>query len=243
MSANIVNIDFWNLFQIRRGERILDLGSGNGRHTIEAANWPCEVVSADISSDELRRSRYMFYADYNDGRLPGFAEFTVLDAQFLPYADRSFDKVIATEVLEHVFDDDLAMRELFRVLRPGGEIAVSCPHHRAERLIWWLNWDYWHSPGGHIRIYRQGELVRRLERHGFNVDTTRGRHAYQSIYWTLRCMLGKDNPEHRGTRRFWRFMDWHLERRHPVTESVESALDRVIPKDYVVYGHKPSANT
>lgn len=239
MPANIVNIDYWNLFQIQPAERVLDVGCGNGRHTIEATNWDCQVVALDIDREELRRSRYMFFADHNAGRLPGFAEFARADAEHLPFPDHAFDKIIATEVLEHVMDDGRAMRELHRVLRPGGEIAVSCPHHRAERWLWAISWDYWHSPGGHVRTYRKGELRKRLARTGFEMGAERGRHAYQSIYWLVRCLFGKDRPDFFVTRAFGKFIDWHLRSRNPVTEAIEGALDRVIPKDHVLYGRKP----
>jgi SAM-dependent methyltransferase len=46
----------------------------------------------------------------------------------LPFADASFDKILCTEVLEHIRDDVAALRELRRVLRPGGRLAVSVPH-------------------------------------------------------------------------------------------------------------------
>lgn len=240
MASNIVNVDYWNLFQIQKGDRVLDLGCGNGRHTIEATNWDCRVVAVDLDREELARGRYMFYADHNAGRLQGFAQFMMGDAQHLPFRDGAFDKVICTEVLEHVHDDERAMRELFRILRPGGEIAVSCPHHRAERLLWALSWEYWHSPGGHIRIYRKGELRRRLSGAGLVMGAERGRHAYQSVYWTLRCLFGKDNPDFPLTRWSWRFINWNLRARNPVFEGLEAALDRVFAKDFVIYGRRPA---
>jgi SAM-dependent methyltransferase len=236
---NVVNVDYSRLFRIRSGERVLDVGCGNGRHTIEAGHWDCSIVALDLDREELRRARYMFAADRDAGVLRGRAEFARSDAEHLPFRDCAFDKIIATEVLEHVFDDERAMRELFRVLRPGGEVAVSCPHHRAERLFWAMSWEYWHSPGGHVRIYGEGELRTRLERAGFRMGAERGRHAYQSIYWFLRCLFGKDNPDFLVTRSFWRFIGWNLRRQHPFFEAIEATLDRVVPKDFVLYGRKP----
>jgi SAM-dependent methyltransferase len=193
----------------------------------------------DLDREELRRARYMFYADHNEGKLRGFAEFLRGDAHYLPFRDSAFNKLIATEVLEHVFDDERVMRELRRVLRPGAEFAISCPHHRVERWLWAMSWDYWHSPGGHVRIYGKGELVERLRRHGFETRDSQGRHSYQSLYWLLRCLLGKDAPDRLPTRAFQRFIDWHLRSRNPLSEGLESLLDRVIPKDYVIYGKLP----
>lgn len=239
MPANVVNVDYWKLFRIQPGERVLDAGCGNGRHTIEAAHWDCSVTALDLDREELRRARYMLSADREAGRIKGRGEFARADAEHLPFRDGAFDKIIATEVLEHVFDDERAMRELWRVLRPGGQIAVSCPHHRAERWLWRLSWDYWHSPGGHIRIYREGDLRRRLSLHGFTIGEERGRHAYQSVYWTIRCLAGKDRPDFPLTRWFWTFIQWNLRVENPLFDAIERGLDRVVPKDFVLYGRKP----
>src|SRR5262249_17842439 len=86
----------------------------------------------------------------------------------LPFADRTFDRVIASEVLEHIPDDQAALDELARVLRPGGTMAVTVPAWLPEQLCWKLSEEY-HAPfveGGHGRIYRAYDVRGRVRRTG-----------------------------------------------------------------------------
>ena len=77
-----------------------------------------------------------------------------------------FDRVIVSEVLEHIWDDERALAEIVRVLRPGGRVAATVPTRWPERVSWALNWRYHDTPGGHVRIYRQHELELKIERAG-----------------------------------------------------------------------------
>ena len=80
------------------------------------------------------------------------------DALALPFPDATFDRIIASEVLEHIWADELAISELVRILRPGGRLAVTVPTRFPERVCWALDRNYHDVPGGHIRIYRQRDL-------------------------------------------------------------------------------------
>ena len=80
----------------------------------------------------------------------------------MPFADGSFDRVIAAEVLEHILDDQRAMNELARVLRPGGQAAVTVPSWLPERICWALSENYHNTPGGHVRIFTRVELEAKL---------------------------------------------------------------------------------
>ena len=88
------------------------------------------------------------------------------DALDLPFPDDTFDRVIVSEVLEHIWDDERAIAELVRVLRPGGRIAVTVPTRWPERVSLGAQHHYHDTPGGHVRIYRQHELEQKLERAG-----------------------------------------------------------------------------
>ena len=101
-------------------------------------------------------------ADVEAGTLPAEASGAATngDATRLPFADGTFDRVIASEVLEHIPDDGAAFAELARVLRPGGTLAVTVPAWLPERICWALSEEY-HAPfveGGHVRIYTEREL-------------------------------------------------------------------------------------
>ena len=251
MPDNIVTIDLRRHLRIQPGDFVLDLGSGNGRHTVEACRWPCRVVSVDVVADELRRARYYlrapeggspfeaYHKQYKEG-IPGWADFIVADAQHLPFRDEAFDKVLCTEVLEHIPDDQEVIQELYRVAKAGAEVAVSVPRYWPERIFWTLSWEYWHTPGGHVRMYRPGEMAGYLREKGFELQKTRHRHAFQAIYWFLRCTFGKDNENRLLPKTMFRFNSWYHSGRPKFIERVEATVNLILGKDMILYNRKPA---
>ena len=114
---------------VRPGDRVLDLGCGFGRHAFEAARRGASVVALDAGPEEVAQVRGTFAAMIEMGEIPADHPATAVqgDALSLPFDDGTFDRVIASEVLEHIPDDSAAIRELARVLRPGGSMAVTVP--------------------------------------------------------------------------------------------------------------------
>jgi len=101
----------------RPGERILDAGCGTGVFTAALLAAGAAVVGLDLSSPMLARAR----AD-----LAGAAFHPLRgDLTRLPLADAVFDKVLSVTALEFIADGAAAMRELFRVTRPGGRVVVA----------------------------------------------------------------------------------------------------------------------
>ena len=149
------------------GDRLLDLGCGFGRHAFEAARRGADVVALDAGAGEVAQVRATLGAMVEAGELAdGHTASAVQgDALALPFADGTFDRVIASEVLEHIPDDAAAMHELARVLRPGGTMAVTVPRCGPEAIKWALSDEYHDNPGGHVRI-RRSTLERRLRSSG-----------------------------------------------------------------------------
>ncbi len=239
MSAPVVNPSYWRLFHVRKGERVLDLGCGDGRHTIDAATTPCTVVALDLDPAELRNARRRVRRSDAAGHLHGIVDFCRGDAERLPFADACFDKVIATDVLECVLDDERVMREIYRLLKPDGRVVVSSLHRRVERLLRRMSSEYGARRGGPLRVYRRGELRARMQSAGFQMGEQRNCHAYQSIYWFVRCAFGADRPDFPLTRAAAGFVDWHLRAGNALFGGLEAVLDSVIPRDVVIYGRKP----
>ncbi|MGI9597909.1 MAG: class I SAM-dependent methyltransferase, partial [Acidimicrobiales bacterium] len=124
----MLTVDYARL-DVRRGMRVLDLGAGFGRHAFATARIGADVVAADLAFEEMSATKDTFAAMYLSGEIPGKGSTTCVQANglTLPFADGSFDRIIASEVLEHVPDDLGAMGELFRVLSPGGRLAATVP--------------------------------------------------------------------------------------------------------------------
>ena len=158
---------------LRRGDRVLDVGAGFGRHAFEAARRGGSVVALDYAVDEVAQTRATVGAMVEAGEITvdDFAGALRGDATRLPFADGSFDVVITSEVLEHIQDDVAAIAEMTRVLAPGGVFAATVPSWFPEKINWMLS-DEYHAPksvGGHVRIYSLTELRAKLRAAGLDV--------------------------------------------------------------------------
>ena len=166
------------------------------------------------------------------------------DGARLPFGDAAFDRVIASEVLEHVPDDQAACAELARVLKPGGRLAVTVPAWWPEKICWMLSEDY-HAPaaaGGHVRIYRKRRLAWRLAAAGLAPGRSHRAHALHSPYWWLRCAVGPNRAvgESRPVRVYHRLLEWDIVKQPRLTRTVERALNPVLGKSLVLYATKPA---
>ncbi len=242
----MLTVDYSRL-GLQAGERLLDLGAGAGRHAFESYRRGAHVVACDLDRAELKDVRGLFEAMSGAGEAPSSATATCVngDATRLPFADESFHRIIASEVLEHVESDAAALGELARVLRPGGMLAVTVPAQLPERVCWALS-DEYHAPfveGGHVRIYRGATLRHRLRAAGLVPRGAHRAHALHSPYWWLKCAVGPANDTHPWVQAYHRLLVWDITRAPRLTRWTERVLNPVLGKSLVVYVRKPSAPT
>ncbi len=221
---------------------MLDLGCGAGRHAFEVYRRGADVVALDMNGGELAEVSDMFAAMRTAGEAPARADARTAagDATAMPFADGSFDRVIAAEVLEHILDDQRAMNELARVLRPGGQAAVTVPSWLPERICWALSEDYHNTPGGHVRIYTRVELEAKLKRAGLAVGGHHHAHGLHSPYWWLKCAVGVHNDDHPLAAGLSPAAGLGHHAAARFTRVAERALNPVLGKSLVVYLRKPA---
>jgi SAM-dependent methyltransferase len=195
------------------------------------------VVAFDMDHGELRDVTGMCGAMRAEGQAPATAASAAVagDARAMPFADASFDRVIAAEVFEHILDDQQAINEVARVLKPGGIVAVTVPAWLPERICWGLSREYHEVPGGHVRIYTRLELEAKLRRAGFTVTGHQHAHGLHAPYWWLKCAVGVGNDDHPLARAYHRMLVWDIMRRPAATRLAERALNPLIGKSVIVY--------
>lgn len=231
----MLTIDY-SLLGIKDGERVLDVGCGEGRHSWEACKTAnCLVYALDIEVGGLDKARYMFQDMDKRGESRGRWILIKGDTVSLPFKDATFDKIICSEVLEHIPDDQQSIRELVRVLKDDGIIAISVPTYLPEAICWKLSRDYHDQPGGHIRIYKTSELVAPLRQNNLHLYATRHKHALHSIYWILRCLFGVNKEKALIPSLYYKFLVWDIKTKSKPIRLLEDFLNHFFPKSMVFY--------
>ena len=148
--------------------RILDVGCGTGANLELLAQYG-DAEGVDISSDALSFCRARGLERVRQGA-----------AEVLPYEDESFDLVTALDVVEHLDDDVAGLREMRRVLRPGGRALLFVP---AFMFLWGVQDDV----SNHRRRYTLKDLKRTVRAAGFEVE----RATYANITFFAPILLGR----------------------------------------------------
>jgi 2-polyprenyl-3-methyl-5-hydroxy-6-metoxy-1,4-benzoquinol methylase len=159
------------------GLRVLDIGCNNGfigEMLIKNGN---EVYGVDIGRAKVHKAIARGLK----------ARVVDIENNDLPYKANYFDIILLTDVIEHVFDTDMLINKIYRVLKHGGKLLITTPNvaSLARRFMLLLGFnpfleystsfiDFVPSPVGHIRYYTHSDLRRQLERHHFQNVRTKG---------------------------------------------------------------------
>ena len=156
------------LLNAKIGETILDVGCGNARDIKQIVGSGATVVGVDLSHEMINEAMREFTEAESVN-----VQLEIGDVTMLRFPAESFDKILCSEVIEHVPDLERAISEMYRVLKPGGYLVVSSPNRHSwygfDRFVIWSKilrrkWDHPFDDWKSIR-----EVHALLERHGFGV--------------------------------------------------------------------------
>ncbi len=150
------------------GAKVLDIGCGSGALSVELLRRGIEVISQDASSKMIALCRRYLWAN-------GFSDRNVRQGRIDQIQEReAFDAVVALDVVEHIKDDQQALRDLLRCLKPNGQLIISVPA---------MDWLYGPKDKavGHYRRYRKRQLMELIESCGFTIESVR--------YWNVLGVL------------------------------------------------------
>ena len=160
-----------SMLKAQPGETILDVGCGNARDIVPILDAKARIIGIDVSEEMIRQGKIdLARAGFPD------VELKVGDATQLKLSSESFDGVLCSEVIEHIPDAAKAIREIHRVLKPGGRLVLSTPNRASwygfDRYVLWTKMlgMTWNHPFDHWRT--MDEVCQLLREHGFHVVVT-----------------------------------------------------------------------
>lgn len=155
-----------------KNKKVLDVGCGTGYLGEELETRGAKVTGIDISKVALKKAHEVL----------SFTKVVDLNEDELPFKDRTFDLIVASEVIEHLFKPVIILEELRRILRDKGQLIITTPNflywgHRLRFLIGRFGYtDEGPFDIGHIHFYTYQTLIDDLHKSGFRI--VKDNHVY-----------------------------------------------------------------
>lgn len=224
---------------------VVDVGCGEGGNLIFCASQGAEVIGVDIDAETLAKAEVAVAAVNPKGM-----RFAVAPAETVPVADGTATRVICTEVLEHVADPIVVMRELYRIGAPGAIYLIAVPDELQEHMQEHVAVDSYFAAPNHIRIVSRDELPQWAQAAGLEVISQSGYGFFWSIWWAMLWGSGLEE----GLDRPWLVnidevdhpamlhwtQAWAELIKTPEGRRIKEGLDTFMPKSQVLIARKPA---
>ena len=233
-------------FPITADDVVVDVGCGAGGASLFCAQRGAQIVFCDIDPGNIERLEQRI--SETPAREP---RGLVTDCNPLPLDSDFASRIVAMEMLEHVDDPQLVLRELTRIGQPGALYLISVPDATAERMqIPFAPAEYFRKPN-HIHIFEPEELAQRVTDAGLEIVER----ASYGFFWNLwMCMYwacGKavesapqpishdcTHPPYFPLLDDWTSV-WNRLLQMPEATPMIQALDKILPKSQIIIARKP----
>jgi ubiquinone/menaquinone biosynthesis C-methylase UbiE len=221
-------------FKILSEDVVLDVGCGDSPFLLFCAMRGAEVIFADIDAQKIAAMTKILENTPARAVTP-----LVCDACALPLKDASASKIIAMEVMEHVDDASLFMKELVRVGKPGAQYLITMPDPVAENLQKHLAAPSYFEKPNHIRVIGREEFERLIVDAGLIVEQRKYYGFYWAIWWIFFWSCKQDlHPPWHPLLVSWT-ETWQRLLETQEGQKVKKVLDDFMPKSQAIIARKP----
>ena len=225
-------------YELNESGIMLDVGCGEGRHIfgIMQEHPEMKCIGLDMDNDSLHKAEegYEYFKSISNVG----AEFLKGSAYSLPFLDNSLDLIVCSEVLEHLHQYNDAVKEIHRVLKPGGKFYASVPAAWPEKICWALSKDYQNQPGGHLRIFNQSGLVSEIEESGFKFLSSDRFHSIHAPYWWLRCFFWNTQDSNFVVNGYKKMLERHILKKPFFLDFIDKMFNPFLGKSFSMYFEK-----
>ena len=225
-------------YSLNESGTMLDVGCGEGRHIFGIMqNYPeMKCIGLDMDDDSLVKAEegYEFFESISNAG----AEFLKGSAYSLPFQNNSLDLIVCSEVLEHLHQYNDAVKEIHRVLKPGGKFYASVPASWPEKICWALSKDYQNQPGGHLRIFNQSKLVSEISDAGFKFLSSDRFHSIHAPYWWIRCLFWNTQDSNIIVKLYKKILERHILKKPFLLDFIDKIFNPFMGKSFSMYFEK-----
>ena len=234
----MLTFDFQKIDLNKNASLMLDIGCGEGRHIFGAMeNFP-DINCIGIDMDEPSIAKAVEGPEYFKSISNAHVDFIKGSAYSLPFNDDSADLIVCSEVLEHLREYEEAVKEIDRVLKPGGVLLISVPSYLPEKICWLLSNDYQNMPGGHLRIFKKNSLAKLIKKFDYRLLSSERFHALHSPYWWLRCIFWKTQDTNKIIALYKKVLEKQILEKPVYLEIIDKLMNPFLGKSLSLYFRK-----